>query len=376
VNVLRRLPLNRLLALCALVVVLGISVTALASALGSGSVPPAKPLAQAVHDALSGQGGGQIQGVSARIELTNHLLEGANLASGGGSATGELASSPLLAGGSGRLWISKDGKLRIELQAEKGDTEILYDGHTLSLYDAANNTLYRYTPPAQSASHGGASTDPSATKHEAPTVANIEEAISHLQQHANVSAATPGNVAGQPAYTVRVSPREAGSLLGGAELSFDANTGAPLRAAIYSSTSSAPVIELAATELSYGPVSDSVFAFTPPTSAKVEEISSSSFQNQHTNAPKAAKGTQQKPTVTTHGHGLSSIAVLEEKTSTGAGKSESPLAGLPQVSINGANASEMRTALGTILSFERGGVRYVLAGSVAPGAIEELARGL
>ncbi|HWJ49397.1 MAG TPA: DUF2092 domain-containing protein [Solirubrobacteraceae bacterium] len=376
-NVLRRLPLNRLLALCALVVVLGISVTALASALGSGPVPPAKPLAQAVHDALSGPGGEQVQGISARIELTNHLLEGANLASGGGSATGELASSPLLAGGSGRLWISKNGKMRIELQAEKGDTEILYDGHTLSLYDAANNTLYRYTPPAQTASHVGTSTDPSATKHEVPSVAKIEEAISHLQQHANVSAATPANVGGQPAYTVRVSPKETGSLLGGAELSFDANTGAPLRAAIYSSTSSAPVIELAATEISYGPVSDSVFAFTPPTSAKIEEISSSSFQH-HASAKGSSKGAgQQKPTVTTHGHGLSSIAVLEEKTSTSAGKSEEgPLAGLPQVKINGANASELRTALGTVLSFERGGVRYVLAGSVAPGAIEELARGL
>ena len=56
-NVLRRLTLNRLLALCALVVALGISATALASALGSGPVPPAKPLAQAVHDALSGPGG-------------------------------------------------------------------------------------------------------------------------------------------------------------------------------------------------------------------------------------------------------------------------------------------------------------------------------
>jgi outer membrane lipoprotein-sorting protein len=372
-NVLRRLPLNRLLALCALVVVLGISVTALASALGSGPVPPAKPLAQAVHDALSGPGGEQVQGVSARIELTNNLLEGANLAGGGGSATGELASSPLLAGGSGRLWISKDGKARIELQAEKGDTEILYDGHTLSMYDAANNTLYRYTPPAQT--HSAPDTPSSSSAHEAPSVAKIEEAISHLQQHANVSAATPGNVAGQPAYTVRVSPEETGSLLGGAELSFDAKTGAPLRAAIYSSTSSAPVIELAATEISYGPVSDSVFAFTPPTSAKIEEISSSSFQR-HANTPKSSQGTQQKPAVTTHGHGLSSIGVLEEKTSTSAGKSEGPLAGLPQVNINGANASELRTALGTILSFERSGVRYVLVGSVAPGTIEELARGL
>ena len=34
------------------------------------------------------------------------------------------------------------------------------------------------------------------------------------------------------------------------------------------------------------------------------------------------------------------------------------------------------TALGTLLSFERSGVRYLLAGSVTPAAIEAVARGL
>jgi outer membrane lipoprotein-sorting protein len=379
-NVLRRLPLNRLLALCALVVVLGVSATALASALGSGPVPPAKPLAQAVHDALAGTGGERVQGVSARVQLTNHLLEGANLATGDGSGTGALASSPLLSGASGRLWISKDGHARIELQAERGDTEILYDGHTLSLYDAATSTLYRYTPPAHesgSAADSGASdympsSSTGGSPHEVPTVAKIEEAISHLGKHANVSGATPTDVGGRPAYTVRVSPKEADSLLGATELSFDANNGAPLRAAIYSTGKSSPVIELAATQVSYGPVSDSVFAFTPPAGTKIEDIAHA--------APNSADKSQhsaEKPKLTTHGTGISTIAVLEGKTSsTGAGKEDEPLAGLPQVSINGTNASELRTELGTVLSFERGGVRYVLAGALAPSAIEEIARGL
>src|SRR5271165_4773888 len=128
VNILRRLPLYRLLLLCAVVVAVGVSATALAFAVGSGTEPPAKPLADAIHDAL---GGAQVQGVSANIQFTNHLLEGASLASGGGAA-GELSQSPLISGASGRLWIGKQGHVRIELQAEKGDTEIYSDGHTLS----------------------------------------------------------------------------------------------------------------------------------------------------------------------------------------------------------------------------------------------------
>jgi outer membrane lipoprotein-sorting protein len=367
VNILRRLPLYRLLLLCGLVVVVGVSATALALALGSGPKPPAKPLAQAVHDALAAP---QVEGVSASITLTNHLLEGASLASGSAQG-GELASSPLLSGASGRLWIAKDGRARLELQAEKGDTQVIYDGHTISLYDAASNTLYRYTPPASKQGE-----TPVHHSGEVPTVAKIEEAISNLERHATLSEATPSDVAGQPAYTVRVSPKESGSLIGGAELSFDAANGAPLRAAIYSSTSSSPVIELAATKVSFGPVSDSVFAFTPPAGAKIEEVGGGAGGAE---AHKQSSGSDtSKPKLTTHGHGLSAIAVLESKTSGAGSKSGSsgPLEALPKVTINGASASELRTELGTLLTFERSGVRYLVAGSVSAGAIEAFARGL
>lgn len=361
-NILRRLPLARLLLLCGLVVAIGVSATALAFALGAGAKPPAKPLAQAVHDALAAP---SVEGVSAEIKLTNHLLEGANLASGS-ERGGGLTSSPLLSGASGRLWIAKDGRVRLELQAEKGDTQIVYDGHTFTVYDAASNTIYRYTPKDEGPS--GSQTHPDGT-HEAPSVAKIEEAIAHIRKHADLSEATPTDVAGRPAYTVRLSPNEGGSLLGGAELSFDAENGAPLRAAIYSSKSSSPVIELAATEVTFGPVSDSVFQITPPANAKVQELSPPSGAH-----AKAGEEAADRPKVTTHGHGLSSIAVVEAKAHSA--KTVQSLEGLPKVDINGASASELRTELGTVLTFERAGVRYVLAGSVPPSSIEALARGL
>lgn len=413
---LRRLPLSRLLLLCGLVVVLGISLTALAFALGSGPMPPAKPLPEAIHDSLVQAQTQPVEGVSAQIQWSNHLLEGANLAGGGagsgGGGGGEgsaLTSSPLMVGASGRLWISKGGDVRIELQSEEGDTQIYYDGKTVSMYDAASNTLYRFTPPAHEdstdllygsqseadspaldqaiakarkrvdqpqapvAGEREASITAPAEHHEPPSVAKIEEAIAKASKHVNVSGATPTDVAGQPAYTVRVSPKEAGSLLGGAELSWDAVHGVPLRAAVYSTESSTPVMELAATSISYGPVEQSVFEFKPPANAKIEEVK----LPEHPGEGEGAKsGGGEPPTVTRKGHGLSSIAVVEDKTKPGAHETSPLPEGLPQVKINGISATELTTELGTLLTFERDGVRYLVAGSVQPGAVEAVAKGL
>lgn len=363
VNILlRRLPLSRLLAVCALAVAIGVSATALALALGSGPTPPAKPLAQAVHDAL---GGPSVEGVSAQVQLTDRLLEGANLASGGKG--GEIAGNPLLTGASGRLWVAGDGRVRLELQAEKGDTQILYDGRTVSLYDAASGTLYRYTPSSTSTGSSHEAPD----EHAVPSLAQIEEGIAKLERHAGVSQATPTDVAGQPAYTVRLSPKEGGSLFAGVELSFDAVHGIPLRAALYSSTSTAPVVELAASEVSYGPVPDSVFVIDPPAGTKVEEVATPSKTGSQ---PSAGQG--QKGDVSVHGHGASAVVVAQTPAGKpGAGGGEA-LEGLPKVQIGSVSASELRTALGTVLTFERSGIRYVLAGSVEPKAVEEVARGL
>lgn len=432
---LRRLPLSRLLALCAAALVVGGGATALAVALGTGPVPPPKPLAQAVHDALAaGAGANQIEGVSARIQLTDHLLEGANLASqsGAGGGGGGLASNPLVTGASGRLWISADGHIRVELQSESGDTQILYDGHTVTLYDAAGNSLYRYTLPASEQSDGSsgetsssgamgsgaADSGSSSQAHKIPTVAEIQEAIERIMRHANLSGATPTDVAGQAAYSVRISPSHDGGLLGGVELAWDAVHGVPLRLAVYSTETAAPVLELAATEISYGPVESSIFQLTPPPGAKVTEIqphgeregsggkgSKPDIAHQSglqavqaalpytLDAPASLAGMPREEVqgVEVNGHaaaligygqGLGGIAVVESQAKSGEagaggeGGSSELLGDLPKVSLPGASASELPTPLGTLLGFKRGGVDYLLAGSVTPATLQAAARGL
>jgi outer membrane lipoprotein-sorting protein len=388
-NILRRLPLSRLLLLCGLTIALGVGATALALALGTGPTPPRKPLAQAIHDAL---GATEPNGVSASIQLTNHLLEGANLASGGDEAS-QLSSSPLISGAAGRLWVGEDGKARLELQSEKGDTQILWDGKTAQMYDASSNTLYRYAPPPASSasdqrtegwtSYGplsspsgadrGASGEPlaSTTDHKVLSVAEIEERLAKARKHLDISEAMPTDVAGQAAYTVRISPRENGGLIAGVELSWDAVHGDPLRAAIYSTNSAAPVIELTATEISSGQPESSALQFTPPANAKAKNVELPEGKGE-----KTGSSSQDKPHVTTHGSGLDTIVLAESPVKSDSQSLTSQLEDLQQVDINGTKASELPTQLGTLLSFERAGMRYLLVGSVTPSAIEAFARSL
>ena len=49
---------------------------------------------------------------------------------------------------------------------------------------------------------------------------------------------------------------------------------------------------------------------------------------------------------------------------------------LPEVNIDGDTGQEIATALGTLVTFDSGGVTYVVAGSVPPVAAENAARGL
>ena len=53
---------------------------------------------------------------------------------------------------------------------------------------------------------------------------------------------------------MRIAPKDDGGLLGAGELAWDAVKGVPLRAAVYAQDAAEPVLELAATDVSFGRV--------------------------------------------------------------------------------------------------------------------------
>src|SRR3954469_10335045 len=219
---LRTISTPRLLALLAAVLAVAGGGTAIAlAASGGGPVPPKKRLAVAVHDALAAP---SVQGVTARIKFTNHLIDSGNVE----------GADPLLTGASGRLWASADHRLRIELQSEQGDVQAVADGKRFWVYDGSSNTVYRGRIPQDRGRARSERAD------RVPSVARIQRQIARVLDDATLSGAVPWNVAGRPSYRVSISPKRDAGLLGSAQLAWDAAHGVPLRAAVYARGSSSP----------------------------------------------------------------------------------------------------------------------------------------
>jgi hypothetical protein len=76
-----------------------------------------------------------------------------------------------------------------------------------------------------------------------------------------------------------------------------------------------------------------------------------------------------------YGEGLGAITVLERETGEGS-SAGAQLKALPTVPLDGVEGHELATPLATVLTWDRGGVSYVLAGSVKPSVAESAARSL
>jgi outer membrane lipoprotein-sorting protein len=386
------LPARRLWTLLAAVCVLALGAGIAQAALRSGGEkPPAKPLDRAIRAAVTAP---QAPGISARIEFVNHLLPS-------GSVAGQSGGSPLLEGASGRLWLTRDGRMRLELQSDAGDAQIVSDGKQASLYDATSNTVYRADLPKGEGS-GHARGGP-------PTLARIDKALAGLGRAWTLSGARPGNTAGQPSYTLRIAPKDDGGLLGAAAIAWDAAHGTPLRAAIYAQGQSAPVIELKATSIHYGAIPATDVTLRPPANVKVVQVDAPAgskhggHRRPDVTGSKAVAGSLRFPlsapatlaglprrdvrlvsfegdkgALVTYGRGLGAIVVLERgaRPQAGQGSARGAEDQLPSVNVNGATGKELATALGTVVTFERAGVSYTVAGSVPPVAAENAARGL
>jgi outer membrane lipoprotein-sorting protein len=346
---------------------------------GAGPTPDPKPLDRAVLDAVNAP---EVEGVSARITFTNGLLPAGSLPQG--------SASPLAAGAEGRLWIAPEGA-RLELQSDAGDAQIVADGERVTVYDSASRTAYTMPAPRERAEKD---------RDGDATLADVRRGLDRLAEAWTLSGAQPTSTAGRPTYTVRIAPKDDGGLLGAAELAWDAARGVPLRAAVYAQGQDEPVLELEADEVSYGAIDAGVFDTKPPAGSEIVELDPPDHASAEPSRVRGVDAVQERlgfplsapdqlaglprtdvrlvdangspAALSVYGEGMGAILVLQRE----AGEKRELPEDLPRVNIDGATGTEIATPLGTLVTFERGGVSYTVVGSVPPVAAENAARGL
>ena len=139
-KILRTISTQRLLAIIAGLIIAVAGGTAIAfAAAGNGRVPPRESLAQALHQAATAP---SPNGIFARITFTNHLIDSSDL----------QGTDPILSGASGRLWLSPSThEMRLELQGDNGDAQVVVKNGAFSIYDPMSNVVYKGTLPADAA---------------------------------------------------------------------------------------------------------------------------------------------------------------------------------------------------------------------------------
>jgi hypothetical protein len=375
-------------AVVLVILVAGVSSAIAFSAFGGSgpTVPPPESLDQAVQGALTAP---QVPGLTGTAKLTGDLFPDASF--------GSLGSS--LTSATGHFSATGDGSGRIDLQTALGAVQIGWTKDALTIYEPSENTAYELQLPA---SVGSGS-------HEQPTLAQIDQVLSELSKDVTITGPQPGVVADQPAYSVSLVPRDDSSLVGEVDLTWDATYGIPLHIAVTPKGQSAPAIDIALSDLTIASVDASDATLTVPAGAKIVQLSlpahdqASSTQSSSSSpaaqlasveaslpfdvvAPATLDGRALSSAhvaggaaLLTYGTGLSAIVVRECSVGA-AGGDPGPLSGigaiLPHVSLGPVSAQELETTLGTMVSFDRNGIAFVVGASLPKGEVESAAQAL
>jgi hypothetical protein len=340
---------------------------------GDDPPPPDKPLISAVLDSLSAPAP---RGIVADVEITNNLLpDSASIARLAGVLRGRLVAAP-------------DSGLRLTLDSDAGAVEVIANTRGLTVYDERSNTAY---------------TVPLALKRTAELGAVAPQMLRALARTFSVGEAVPGRVAGRPAYSATIRPRDDGGLLGSAEFSWDAERPIPLRFALFAQGSDDPALEIELTDVSYEPVRPPALAPTLHPGVRRIELESGGpapspapsvaglpavqqrldFQlaapEQVAGLPRTAvrliRSDAGAGALVTYGRGLGAVVVTQWRSDSRV-PSAPDANGLPRVNIDGATGVELANPLGTALLVRRDGVNHLVSGLVPPVVVERVARDL
>jgi outer membrane lipoprotein-sorting protein len=171
----------------------------------------------------------------------------------------------LLGSHDARIWVRGATRQRVAVLGQLSEADIVHNRRDLWTYTSSTNTVTHAVLPSRSRSAG------SATEAYSPA-ALAEHLLRAVRPSTSVSVARTQVVAGRPAYTLDIRPRDARSTVREVAIAVDAHTFLPLQVQVFGSGTS-PAFQVGFSSISYTTPAASRFAFTPPAGAHVSRAS-------------------------------------------------------------------------------------------------------
>lgn len=344
---------------------------------------------------------------SATLTVEQSLIP-AQLLEASGQDSGFAASGPQTA----RVWYGGRDGFRAELQGENGDRVFVHNGERAWAYDGATNTL----KTGERRSEAQAPEQPDMEN--PPNPAEVDRMLAELAPTSKLTQGTPVRYAGREAYVLTLSPRDEDStLVDRGHVLIDSETFLPLELSLYAQGGPDPVFSWRVSDLDVGPVPAERFTFQAPPGTKVIPFDEDRKERPGPGMRAGAEQPSEVKTVAraqgrvdfeikelanptdgrdltgvylkgadgvalTYGSGWGTVVLAQGSQNAGASAPQRMAAGgndlaLPMVDLgDGVKATELSTPVGTALSWNAGGVSYVLAGSVPAADLERAAREL
>ncbi|WP_210725651.1 LolA family protein [Arthrobacter silvisoli] len=185
----------------------------------------------------------------------------------------ELLGTPHTA----RIYLDGPSKARFQIMDTLAERDVVRNGKDLWLYNSADNSAAHITLPDAPApgtrtphAHVPADQDPKTPEMTTPE-ALAQRFLAAVDPSTEVTVGDPTTVAGRTAYQLVLKPRSTGTLLDSVTLAVDSASGLPLGIQLRAREQAAPAFSLAFSDISLAAPESSVFAFTPPRGASIEE---------------------------------------------------------------------------------------------------------
>ena len=186
-----------------------------------------------------------------------------------GNGAADLSWQNLVTGShTARVWLDGSDRQRVALVGDLAESDVVHNGTQVWIYSSSANQATHLSVPAALKSSAEKSVQSKTLLTPGQAAA---QALAAITPTTKVSVDDTARVAGRAAYQIVLAPRDARSLVTSVSIALDSQTYVPLRVRVYGRDLATPALETTFTDITFARPPGSVFAFIPPTGAKVTQ---------------------------------------------------------------------------------------------------------